>query len=74
MGKNLKGKEFGLGISQREDGYYVGRYTNKYGRRVQKLFLKLQECRQWLPQSIDIPQRNGELVNLKARRDIERFH
>ena len=48
MGKNLKGKELGLGISQREDGYYVGRYTNKYGRRVQKLFLKLQECRQWL--------------------------
>lgn len=44
MGKNLKGKELGLGISQREDGYYVGRYTNKYGRRVQKLFLKLQEC------------------------------
>ena len=24
MGKNLKGKELGLGISQREDGYYVG--------------------------------------------------
>ena len=51
MGKNLKGKELGLGISQREDGYYVGRYTNKYGRRVQKLFLKLQECRQWLADS-----------------------
>lgn len=35
MGKNLKGKELGLGISQRADSYYVGRYTNKYGRRVQ---------------------------------------
>lgn len=51
MGKNLKGKELGFGISQREDGYYVGRYTNKYGRRVQKLFLKPQECRQWLADS-----------------------
>lgn len=48
MGKDLKGKELGVGISQREDGYYVGRYTSKYGKRVQKLFPKLQECRQWL--------------------------
>ena len=48
MGKDLKGKELGVGISQREDKYYVGRFTNKYGRRQQKLFLKLQECRQWL--------------------------
>ena len=29
MGKNLKGKELGLGISQREDGYYVGRKDKK---------------------------------------------
>lgn len=48
MGKNLRGKELGVGISQREDGWYIGRYTNKHGRRVQKLFQKLQECRQWL--------------------------
>lgn len=48
MGKNLKGKELGVGISQRKDGWYIGRYTNKHGRRVQKLFQKLQECKQWL--------------------------
>lgn len=48
MGKDLRGKELGIGISQREDGWYLGRYTNKHGRRVQKLFSKLQECRQWL--------------------------
>ena len=35
MGKDLRGKELGRGISQREDGLYVGRYTNKYGKRVQ---------------------------------------
>ena len=29
MGKDLRGKELGRGISQREDGLYVGRYTNK---------------------------------------------
>ena len=47
MGKDLRGKELGRGISQREDGLYVGRYTNKYGKRVQKVLLKLKELRQW---------------------------
>lgn len=64
MGKDLKGKELGSGISQRGDGYYIGRYTNKYGKRIQKVFSKLQECRQWLTDSqyknehsnIDFPQ------------------
>ena len=40
MGKDLKNKELGVGLSQREDGYYVGRFTNKSGRRVQKVFRK----------------------------------
>ena len=47
MGKDFRGKELGRGISQREDGLYVGRYTNKYGKRVQKVLLRLQELRQW---------------------------
>ena len=47
MGKDFRGKELGRGISQREDGLYVGRYTNKYRKRVQKVLLKLQELRQW---------------------------
>lgn len=29
MGKDLKGKELGRGISQRKDKYYVGRYTTR---------------------------------------------
>ena len=48
MGKDLRGKELGRGISKREDGLYVARYTNKYGKRVQKVLPKLQELRQWL--------------------------
>ena len=50
MGKDLKGKELGVGISQRSDGFYVGRFTTKYGQRKQKLFHKLQECRLGLGQ------------------------
>ena len=33
MGKSLKGKELGKGISQRKDGLYQARYTNRFGER-----------------------------------------
>lgn len=33
MGKSLKGKELGKGIRQREDGLYVARFTNRFGKR-----------------------------------------
>ena len=48
MGKNLKGKELGVGITQQEDGLYVARFTDKRGKRCSKRFRQLQECRQWL--------------------------
>lgn len=33
MGKSLKGKEIGKGISQRKDGLYQARFINRFGRR-----------------------------------------
>ncbi len=33
MGKSLKGKELGVGISQRKDGTYQARFTNRSGKR-----------------------------------------
>lgn len=48
MGKDLKGKELGVGISQRKDGLYTARFTDKSGKRKQRYFKKLQECRNWL--------------------------
>lgn len=50
MGKNLKGKELGVGVGQRKDGLYTARYTDKDGKRRQKYFKTLQECRNWLAQ------------------------
>ena len=33
MGKNLKGKELGKGITQRKsDGLYQGRFVNRFGK------------------------------------------
>ena len=48
MGKDLTGKELGKGISQIKNGDYIARFTDKYGKRRQKYFKKLQECRKWL--------------------------
>ena len=33
MGKDLKGKNLGTGISQRRDGCYQGRFVNRFGDR-----------------------------------------
>lgn len=48
MGKDLKGKELGVGITQQQNGLYSARFVDKYGKRQQKRFKKLQECRQWI--------------------------
>lgn len=34
MGKDLRGKELGVGISQRSDEFYVGRYTRKVQTKI----------------------------------------
>ncbi len=48
MGKNLKGKECGKGISQRKDLKYTARFTAKDGTRREKHFDTLPEARNWL--------------------------
>lgn len=48
MGKNLKGKECGVGICQRKDGKYAARYSAKNGRRYEKHFDTLPKARNWL--------------------------
>lgn len=52
MGKNLRGKELGKGISQRKDGLYTARFTDKLGNRRQKYFKSLNECKKWLADSL----------------------
>lgn len=52
MGKELKGKELGKGISQRADGNYMARYVDRYkkrhtfyGRDLKSLRCKLETAR-----------------------------
>ena len=62
MGKDLKGKELGVGISQRADGLYTARYTTKGGHRKQKYFKKLQECKKWLADA-QYYEKHGSALN-----------
>ena len=48
MGKSLKGKECGKGISLRKDGKYTARFTPKDGSRREKHFDTLPEAKNWL--------------------------
>lgn len=48
MGKNLKGKECGKGISQRKDGRYSARFVSATGKRIERYFDSLPEARNWL--------------------------
>lgn len=51
MGKSLKGKELGIGVTQRKDGRYSAKFKSKSGKRVEKYFDKLQEARKWLSEA-----------------------
>lgn len=48
MGKSLSGKELGQGITQRKDGRYQARFTNRFGKRRTIYAKTLKEVRQKL--------------------------
>ena len=64
MGKDLKGKELGVGISQRKDGLYTARFTGKDGKRKQKYFKKLQECRKWIA-DVQFEDEHGNVLRVE---------
>lgn len=51
MGKNLKGKELGAGLSQRKDGRYSARFVTSSGKRIEKYFILVQDARKWLAEA-----------------------
>ncbi len=61
MGKDLRGRELGIGICQRKDGLYTARFTDESGKRRQRYFQKLQECRQWLADA-QFDEKQGDIL------------
>lgn len=51
MGKDLRGKELGQGLSQRKDGRYSARFKSKSGKRVEKYFDKIVDARRWITEA-----------------------
>ncbi len=52
MGKDLKGKALGVGITQRKDGLYQGRYTDRFGKKQTIYEKKLADLRKKLAKAI----------------------
>lgn len=64
MGKDLKGKELGKGISQRKDTKkYVANYYNSNRERKQQTFNTLAEAREWLEKEKYESKNNLQLVS-----------
>ncbi len=62
MGKDLRGKELGVGIHQEKNGLYSGRFVDRNGKRRHRRFKKLQECRQWIADATYLNE-HGNILN-----------
>lgn len=60
MGKDLKGKELGRGISQRKDGVYQARYIDRFGKRQYIYKRKLGELRIALVEALNDDKVDGK--------------
>ena len=70
MGKSLKGKELGVGISQQSNGLYSARFVDKTGKRRQKRFKKLQDCRQWIAEATYLDEHSNLLQSDSVLVDV----
>ena len=52
MGKDLKGKELGVGISQRKDGKYQARYVDRWGKRKTIYSKSIREIRKLFREAV----------------------
>lgn len=62
MGKDLKGKELGVGLSQRKDGLYQARYSDRWGKRKTLYGNNLREVRKLLAEAVS---KNEHSVSIK---------
>lgn len=69
MGKDLKGKELGKGISQRKDGKYCARYTDRFNKRQSIYGKTLKEVKNKLAKAIADDIRHTNVINEKTTLD-----
>lgn len=70
MGKDLKGKELGVGISQRKDGLYQARYPDRWGKRKTIYGKDLRRLRKQLAEAV---AGNEDLSSIKEEITLDRW-
>lgn len=70
MGKDLKGKELGVGIIQRKDGLYQARYSDRWGKRKAIYGKNLRELRKELAEAI---AGNENFTSIKDEITLDRW-
>lgn len=70
MGKDLKGKELGVGLSQRKDGLYQGRYADRWGKRKTIYGKNLKELRKGLAEAI---AENENFTSIKKEITLDKW-
>ncbi len=70
MGKDLKGKELGVGISQRKDKVYQARYSDRWGKRKTIYNKNLRELRKQLAKAISS---NENLSSIKEEITLDKW-
>lgn len=70
MGKDLKGKELGVGICQRKDGLYYARYLDRWGKRKNIYNKNLRELRKDLAEAI---AGNENYTSIKDKITLDRW-
>lgn len=70
MGKDIKGKELGVGLNQRKDGTYQARYTDRWGKRKTIYNKNLRELRKQLAEAIAC---NENFTNVKDEITLDKW-
>lgn len=70
MGLDLKGNELGTGLSQRQNGQYQARYTDRYGRRVTLYDRNLKRLKEDLKAAITAEKEDKKAFRVDARRGM----
>ena len=63
MGKDLKGKELGKGLTQRKNGVYHGRYVDRFGARKSVYGITLKEVKAKLAEAELNEQKMSNIVD-----------
>lgn len=74
MGKDLKGKELGVGISQRKDGRYVGRFTDRFGARPEFKSYQLSEVKDAMAKAMYEDQQKLNIRTAEMKMTLDEWY